>query len=190
MVVGKRGRWPGHVRATRWLWPCVAALLGRARSDCEPWCTSPCAELNGQFEKECSDCVGDEFLCRPATFPASPNALPPTLPAAVRAEPSASIPPPEPPGPPLRHEFDRSFGCEPQEYGSCDGLADLAPTFGRRGAPMGRSACATVYCTSLLHTFKNEPASHRVHAAEALVATPGTEQDPKRCPRCERSLAP
>ena len=100
MVVGKRGRWPGHVRATRWLWPCVAALLGRARSDCQPWCTFPCAELNGQFEKECSDCVGDEFLCRPATFPASPNALPPTLLTAVRAERSASIPPPEPLGPP------------------------------------------------------------------------------------------
>ena len=95
--------WPRHVRATRWLWPCVAALVGRARSDCYPWCSSPCAELNGAFEEECSDCVGGEFLCRPTTFAAaSPNTLPPTPPAAALAETSASSPPPErePPRPP------------------------------------------------------------------------------------------
>ena len=42
----------------------VAESTERGSSHCQPWCVSPCAELNGNVYDECHQC-GAEFRCRP-----------------------------------------------------------------------------------------------------------------------------
>ena len=37
----------------------------KSRVSCEPYCTEPCANLNGDVAVECGTCVGEEFLCHP-----------------------------------------------------------------------------------------------------------------------------
>ena len=32
---------------------------------CEPWCTAPCSELNGDVQYECGDCLGAQHTCQP-----------------------------------------------------------------------------------------------------------------------------
>ncbi len=42
----------------------AAAGTGEARG-CEPFCQSPCSELNGQLDEECGGCTGPQHMCRP-----------------------------------------------------------------------------------------------------------------------------
>ena len=51
--------------ARRRLPAAVALLVLHAHASCEPWCTSPCAELNGDPSVECGQCVGDLYRCKP-----------------------------------------------------------------------------------------------------------------------------
>ena len=36
---------------------------------CESFCTNECSQLNGSPRNECDSCVGEQYKCRPATFP-------------------------------------------------------------------------------------------------------------------------
>ena len=40
---------------------------GGAHALCEPYCSSPCTELNGDVEYECADCASN-FACRPGAY--------------------------------------------------------------------------------------------------------------------------
>ena len=51
----------------------VPFLTAAAVSACEPWCTNPCSELNGNVENECGDCVGEEYACRAVAIDALGN---------------------------------------------------------------------------------------------------------------------
>lgn len=43
----------------------LAPQAPEASLPCEPWCVSPCSDLNGDVTGECGGCAGDEFRCAP-----------------------------------------------------------------------------------------------------------------------------
>ena len=43
----------------------MLTLITAAASLCEPFCSEPCGELNGDVAGECGDCVLSVYLCRP-----------------------------------------------------------------------------------------------------------------------------
>ena len=100
---------------------------------CEPWCTEPCHELNGNNStilEECSGCSGAKFACQPGVqgFPIHP---------APPASPS------------LHAFFDLAHGCRPSELRNAD-CSQLAA----RSSQPGRSFCSRAYCVA--HTLSRE----------------------------------
>ena len=39
----------------------------QAGFSCEPWCTEPCTDLNGDVTRECNGCSGAQFRCQPGS---------------------------------------------------------------------------------------------------------------------------
>ena len=52
----------------------IAAPFSSTKT-CEAWCSSPCSELNGEYEQECQGCDNSGAGCNPATFPSSEGTL-------------------------------------------------------------------------------------------------------------------
>ena len=60
----------------------LMTLFARQQTAYEIWCTNPCSALNGDVERECSDCVGDKYACKGSELP---------LPAVVLTSPSLAV---------------------------------------------------------------------------------------------------
>ena len=44
---------------------CLCAVAAAQDAMCEPWCSEPCAELNGNVQIECGACTKDKNRCYP-----------------------------------------------------------------------------------------------------------------------------
>ena len=64
----------------------VAEATERGSAHCEPWCVSPCAELNGNVYDECRAC-GADFRCRLGA-----EGMPTAAEAAAKAKAKAAAP--------------------------------------------------------------------------------------------------
>ena len=65
----------------------LLVLPGLVLANCEPWCTEPCKNLNGNVRLECGGCLGEgESSCQPGA-PGFPTGVPPPAMASKSLQP-------------------------------------------------------------------------------------------------------